>query len=181
MTARIDVKLGGAGFSLRGTLVPPIRWRTEVRRRLKRNLQKYRAGPLPCSPTRECGRGSVSAIFSVGAFRAARASKRFPRILQVPLKSAPQELFHAVIELETVPRADPRSCLPAPRRLPALFAHEEEARQEGRAGRLKLAPRRIADKLRPRIGLILAPMVPDRIVRPTPDPSGHQFLAEARP
>ena len=33
--ARIDVKLGGAGFSLRGTLVPPVRWRTEVRRRLK--------------------------------------------------------------------------------------------------------------------------------------------------
>jgi hypothetical protein len=32
---RIDAKLGGAGFSLRGTLVPPSRWRTEVRRRLK--------------------------------------------------------------------------------------------------------------------------------------------------
>jgi hypothetical protein len=56
----------------------------EARCRLKRNLQKYCAGPLPC------GRGSVSAIPSVGAFRAARARKRFLRFLQVPLKSAPQ-------------------------------------------------------------------------------------------
>jgi hypothetical protein len=55
--------------------------------RTKEELAKYRAGPLPCSPTRECGRGSVRAIFSVGAFRAARASKRFVRILQVPLKT----------------------------------------------------------------------------------------------
>jgi hypothetical protein len=33
------------------------------------------------------GRGSVSAALSVSAFRAARASKRLHRILQLPLKS----------------------------------------------------------------------------------------------
>src|ERR1700677_1288723 len=41
MTARIDAKPGGAGFSLRGTLVPPSRWRTEVRRRLKSAPQEH--------------------------------------------------------------------------------------------------------------------------------------------
>ncbi len=33
MTNRL--KPSGAGFSLRGTLVPQVQWRTEVRRRLK--------------------------------------------------------------------------------------------------------------------------------------------------
>ena len=36
-TMKIFARLGGAGFSLRGTLVPPSRWRTEVRRRLKKS------------------------------------------------------------------------------------------------------------------------------------------------
>jgi len=43
VTARICAKPGGAGFSLHGTLVPPARWRTEVRRRLKSAPQ----GTLP--------------------------------------------------------------------------------------------------------------------------------------
>jgi hypothetical protein len=97
----ISVSLGGAGFSLQRTSVRLPRVsrnsgeRAEARCRLKRNLQKYRAGPLPCSPTRECGRGSVSAMPLLGAFRAGRASKRFLRILQVPLKSAPQYKVNA--------------------------------------------------------------------------------------
>jgi hypothetical protein len=54
MTARIDGKLGGAGFSLRGTLVPVVRWRTEVRRRLKSAPQEFYAAielgswPMAC-------------------------------------------------------------------------------------------------------------------------------------
>ena len=46
----------------------------------------------------------------------------------------------------------------APRLISALFVHEQEARQECRAGRLKPAPRRVGDQFRPCNGLILTPM-----------------------
>jgi len=48
----------------------------------------------------------------------------------------------------------------APRLISALFVHEQEARQECRAGRLKPAPRRVGDQFRPCNGLILTPMAP---------------------
>jgi hypothetical protein len=85
------VSFRGAGFSLRRTSVrlpqgftSSAEWRAEARRRLKRHLQNSVLNPLPH------GRGSVSACLSTWFFRAARASKGFLRILQVPLKSAPQ-------------------------------------------------------------------------------------------
>src|SRR5208282_5205141 len=46
----------------------------------------------------------------------------------------------------------------APRLISALFVHEQEARLECLAGRLKPAPRRVGDQFRPCNGLILTPM-----------------------
>jgi hypothetical protein len=54
--------------------------------------------------------------------------------------------------------ASHRLSIPTPRLISALFVHEEGARQECRAGRLKPAARRVANKLRPRNGLILVPL-----------------------
>src|ERR1017187_232554 len=83
------------------TVAALYRQRTEGRvskrlvpQRLMRYLQNSTAGPLPH------GRGSVSGFLSTWSFRARPrghpVSKRFLRILQVPLKSAPpQQLSRA--------------------------------------------------------------------------------------
>src|ERR1700677_822773 len=66
----------GADFSLQRASAGFSEQRKTCARRTEEKPAK-----IPCSTA--CGRGSVSGIFSVCAFRAARASKRFPRILQV--------------------------------------------------------------------------------------------------
>jgi len=61
MTAGIGAKPGGAGFSLRGTLVPLDQWRTEVRRGLKSARQElFHAVTVP-----ESGKDAIEGRYAI--------------------------------------------------------------------------------------------------------------------
>jgi hypothetical protein len=78
------------GSRRRCTFLPLTITRTRHRLhagRLQGNLQKYHGVPLPGSPTRECGRGSVSDEFQWVLSEPRAQASGFFDLLQVPLQS----------------------------------------------------------------------------------------------
>jgi hypothetical protein len=91
---RQDTNPSGAGFSLRGALVPLALWRTEVRSRLKRHFQYCKlqlcgAGFQPADPL-SSGSSRLERRLRP---RMAAPQNRTGRILQFPLKSAQPKYF----------------------------------------------------------------------------------------